>query len=218
MKLTDLFPNYYIENKEFECKGRLNRNDTLSWLKTVDGFSNCSGGTLFLGIEDKTFNLIGYDQKEADSEKLFFHNEISNHMNIAPTYIVELVPYEINNSTRFILKIKILEANKKPLMVRYNGMPMIFVRRDGFTNPATEEEIRMMILTSDHPSFDEGLTDIDFNIKDFSKLSLFYKERTGKELTMKDLESIKNNIVNGKISNGLYLFSDHNDGQKNTNV
>ena len=209
MKLIDLFPDYYIENKEFDCKARLNREDALSWLKTVNGFVNAEGGVLFLGVEDKTFTLIGFSQKEADSEKLFFYNEIKNHMSIVPDYVVESIPYHINNSVRFILKITIIEASKKPHIVRFNNMPMIYIRRDGFTSPASEEEIRNMVLTSDRPSFDESMTDVDFDINEYSKYASFYKERTDLDLKMKDLEAVKNSIKNGKISNGLYLFNDN---------
>ena len=218
MTLTDLFPNYYIEDNKFDCKARLNRTNTLSWLKTVNGFANAQGGFLYLGVEDKTLKLIGFDQKEADKEKLFFHNEISNHMSIVPSFNIEAVPYDINSSIRFILKIHIYEAAKKPIILRYDGMPMIFIRRNGFTNPATEEEIRMMVLTSDHPSFDSSSTDIDFDINNFSKYALFYKERTNKELRTKDLESIKDCIISGKVSNGLMLFSDNYNGNKSNVV
>ena len=214
MKLIDLFPNYYIENKEFDCKVRLNRNETISWLKTVNGFANAEGGVLFLGVEDKTFTLIGFNQKEADNEKLFFYNEIKNHMGIVPDYVIDSVPYKVNNSIRFIIKITIIEASKKPLIVRFNGMPMIYLRRDGFTNPASEEEIRNMVLSSSHPSFDEGTTNIDFDINNYSKYASFYKERKGIDLRMKDIESVRDSIKDGKISNGLYLFSNNYNGDR----
>ena len=213
MILQDLLPNYFLENEDFECKRILNRENTLSWLKTVDGFANAKGGQLLLGVEDKTFKLIGYNQGDADKEKLFFHNEIANHMTIGPEYSIETIKYEINGAARFLIKIQILEARKKPLLVKYDGMPMVFMRRDGFTNPATEEEIRMMVLTSDYPSFDSSKTDIDYISTDFSKLFSFYKERTDKDLKTKELESI-GFIVDGKITNGAYLFSDHYTGDR----
>ena len=213
MKLTDIMPNVYLENKEYECKGRLNKEESISWLKTVDGFANSNGGVFFLGVEDKTFKLIGYDQKDADKEKLLLHNEISNHFAILPSYVIEAIPYEINESFRLILKVTINEANKKPLIVKYQGLPMVFMRRDGFTNPATEEEIRTMVLTSDTPSFDKELTNIDFNFNDYTKYVSFYRERTNKDLTVKELEAIKF-IVNGKLSNGAYLFSDSYQGNR----
>ncbi|MCR5694536.1 MAG: putative DNA binding domain-containing protein [Clostridia bacterium] len=213
MTLTDIFSDLYVENKEFECKGRLNRENTVSWLKTIGGFANSQGGCIFLGVEDKTLKLIGFDRKDLDKEKLFFHNEVKNHMAVLPSYYMDVIPYEINNSIRYIIKITVQKADKKPLIVKYDGFPFIFVRRDGFTNSATEEEIRAMVLTSKRPSFDEGLTDIDFDLKDFSKYASFYKARTGKELTVKQLESI-DFFIDGKLTNGAYLFNDNYAGNR----
>ena len=213
MTLNELLPNYFVENKEFDCKARLNRENTISWLKTVDGFANAKGGQLLLGVEDKTFKLIGFDQADADKEKLFFHNELANHMAILPDYSIEPIRYEINGSIRCIFVIHIFESRVKPLAVKYEGMPMIFMRRDGFTNPASEEEIRMMVLTSGRPSFDRAKTDIDFDLGDFTKLGSFFAERTNRELKIKELESI-DFVVDGKLTNGAYLFHDRYPGDK----
>ena len=213
MELNQLFPNYFVENEEFECKARLNREDSFSWMKTVDGFVNAKGGVFFLGVEDKSLKVIGYTQQEADSEKMFFHNEIHNHMNILPSYITELVPYEVHQTTRFILKITIFETLEKPLIMKYNGMPMVFVRRDGFTNAATEEELRTMVLNSPRKAFDEAISDVDFQLDNFTRYASFYRERTGKEVRIKELEAIKF-FVNGKLSNGALLFQDGYRGER----
>lgn len=217
MNLNDLYPNLYVENQDFDCKARLNRDDSLSWMKTVAGFANAHGGTLFLGVEDKTFKLIGFEQKELDREKLYFHNELATHMAILPSYSIQALPYRVHDAQRFLLKIKIDESSKKPLTVKYNGYPLIFLRRDGFTNPATEEEIRMMVLTSGRPAFDESLTDIDFSMDDFQDYAEFYQERTIKKLKSKELESISF-FKNGKLTQGAYLFHDHYEGNKTTIV
>ena len=211
MVLNDLFPEAYIENTELECKAMLNREKTLSWLKTVNGFANGKGGTLYLGVEDKTLKLIGFDKASADKEKLFFHNELSLHMAILPTYEIEQIAYQVKGKARFILRVHVFEASKKPLILRYEGMPMIFLRRDGFTNPASEEEIRMMVLSSARPSFDSSLTDIDYDPNDFKAYSDFFKERTGREIRLKDLESI-GFVEKGKLTNGANLFRDSYDG------
>ena len=70
--------------------------------------------------EDKTLKLIGYDQKNIYSEKIYFHNELSNHFSIMPSYFIETIPYKINNSIRYIIKITINESSKKPLILRLN--------------------------------------------------------------------------------------------------
>jgi len=40
-------------------------------MKTINGFTNNKGGVLLIGVEDKTFNLIGFDSGELDKEKIF---------------------------------------------------------------------------------------------------------------------------------------------------
>lgn len=213
MILTDIFPKLYVENKEFDCKIKLNRKETISWLKTVNGFANGEGGTIFLGVEDKTMTLIGFEQENIDQEKLFFHNEVKNHMSIIPMYSIDTVPYEINNTIRFIIKINIQKSINKPLILKYNGFPMVFVRRDGFTNPATEEELRLMVLNSNYVAFDKSLTNLDFYFSDYKKLASFYKERTNNDLRIKELEAI-GFFIDGKITNGAYLFNDFYDGMR----
>ena len=48
MVLSDIYPNFIVENKEIECKARLDRENYLGWLKKVAGFADGNGGTFFL--------------------------------------------------------------------------------------------------------------------------------------------------------------------------
>lgn len=41
-------------------------------LKPYSVFANTKGGTFYLGVEDKTYKLIGYELKEIEGEKLYF--------------------------------------------------------------------------------------------------------------------------------------------------
>ena len=59
MYLEELTGRIQLENHEMECKARLDRENVQGWLKTVCGFSNAEGGTLFIGVEDKSNKLIG---------------------------------------------------------------------------------------------------------------------------------------------------------------
>ena len=62
-----------LESANMECKARLNREDIEGWLKTIAGFSNAQGGSLFIGVEDKSNKLIGFSRKDADNERIFFN-------------------------------------------------------------------------------------------------------------------------------------------------
>ena len=80
MYLEELTGNITLENVEVECKARLDRSNPQSWIKTVGGFSNATGGTFYIGTEDKTFKLIGFTRKDADNERNYFNNQINEHV------------------------------------------------------------------------------------------------------------------------------------------
>lgn len=61
MYLEELIENVELESDKFECKSRLNRDDVVGWLKSIAGFANASGGDFYIGVEDKTNKLIGFD-------------------------------------------------------------------------------------------------------------------------------------------------------------
>ncbi len=64
MYLEELADNIHLENEKYEAKALLNRGDIVSWLKSIAGFANASGGEFFIGVEDKTNILIGLGQKK----------------------------------------------------------------------------------------------------------------------------------------------------------
>ena len=72
MFLEEIVSDALTENSEIECKSKLDRNNVVGWLKTFAGFANADGGTLYVGVEDKTNKLIGFDRSAADSERNYF--------------------------------------------------------------------------------------------------------------------------------------------------
>ena len=84
MFLEEITGEVRLEDKEYECKAILNRDDVIGWLKTVAGFANASGGDFYIGVEDKTNKLIGFDRKSADSERSYFNNQVNEHLNPHP--------------------------------------------------------------------------------------------------------------------------------------
>ena len=79
MRLEELLEADLIEGREMECKQVLNREDSIGWLKTVAGFANAVGGLFFIGVEDKTNKLIGFDRASADAERNYF-NKIATYI------------------------------------------------------------------------------------------------------------------------------------------
>lgn len=58
MFLSDIVKDFIGEDIKNECKIKLDRENVLGWLKTIDGFANSEGGTFYLGVRDKRMNLL----------------------------------------------------------------------------------------------------------------------------------------------------------------
>ena len=208
MHLSDIVPNFTSENEQFECKLKLNDDKPINWLKTVTGYANSKGGIIFVGVRPEDYVLNGFDQNELDKQKILFYQNIKNHVPVEINLKIDTIPYIINNRNLNILKITIFESHMKPVVLMMNNMPLIYVRKDGFTSPATIEEIRRMTLTSKEVNFDNQKTDIVFDIDNFKKLDAFFYERTNEHLNAKHLAAFGFYDNDLYLKKGAYLFQD----------
>ena len=176
MYLEELTGSITLENLDVECKARLDRNNPQSWIKTVGGFSNAAGGTFYIGAEDKTFKLIGFTRKDADNERNYFNNQINEHVSPRPQYTISFLRYEVNQKELFILRIDVAESPYKPVIVKYDGVPSIYMRRQGFTNGATYEEIVEMSRSSKAVQYDVLPTDVDYRPEEFQNGALLFRD------------------------------------------
>ena len=217
MFLEEIINSVVLENDTIEYKGQLNQEDVVSWLKTIAGFANAKGGTLFLGVEDKTHKLIGYERKKADTERNYFNNQVNEHLTPRPPIDISFIRYTVNSQERFVIQVTVKESNLKPVILKYNGVPSIYMRRSGFTNGATLEEIIEMGIKSQNYQYDTLFTDIPYSRDNFTKLFQFYsKHNNDKVYSDKALKSIGFFNEHSLLANGALLFSDdyHNDKTK----
>lgn len=215
MYLEEIVENVELESDKCECKSRLNREDVVGWLKSIAGFSNASGGDFYIGVEDKTNKLIGFKRKEADNERNYFNNQVNEHLSPRPQMKVSFVRYEANGNERFIIHVYIPESVVKPVILKYKNIPSIFMRRDGFTNGATYEEIIEMSVKSRNTQFDLLLSDKKYEAENYKTLQEFYAlHNNGKELSEKALMSMGFYNENGLLVNGAVLFGDDYQGKK----
>jgi predicted HTH transcriptional regulator len=177
MYLEEIIDDILIENDKLECKSVLNRDDVVGWLKSIAGFANASGGDFYIGVEDKSNKLIGFDRKAADIERNYFNNQVNEHLTPRPQMKIAFIRYEIKNQERFIIRVSIPESSVKPVILKYKNIPSIFMRRDGFTNGATYEEIIEMSVKSKNTQYDMLLSDVKYNPEKISVLRAFYSER-----------------------------------------
>jgi len=209
MFLEELVPGTEIETFHIERKAVLNRDDVQGWLKTIAGFSNAEGGVFFIGVEDASNKLIGFSRKAADNERNFFNNRVNEHIFPRPDMRIGFIRYKNKGKELFVIRVDIFESPVKPVILKFKNIPSIYMRRDGFTNGATYEEIIQMSIQSRKMQFDITDSDEDYERKNFKKLFLFYAERNnGEELTDKALLSIGFFTKNKKLKNGALLFSD----------
>ena len=215
MFLEEIIGDIRLESNLFECKARLNREDIIGWLKTIAGFANASGGEFYIGVEDKTNKLIGFDRIDADNERNFFNNQVNEHLTPRPQMKLSFVRYGINDSERFVIRVQVSESVVKPVILKYKNVPSIFMRRDGFTNGATYEEIIEMSIRSKGTQYDILTSDVPYDPNDFRILHEFYAgHNDGKQLTDKALRSMGFYDEHGFLCNGALLFSDRYDDGK----
>lgn len=203
-----------LENAEQECKARLNRKDIVGWMKTIAGFANADGGKMFIGVEDKTNKLIGFDRIEADAERNYLNNQINEHLYPSPDVTIRFLPYSIHGSQRYVLELTVPSSGIKPVIFKINGVPAIYMRRKGFTNAATYEEIRRMSLESTHLQYDMLASKIVYRPEEFKELEIFCQEHNGKPLTEKFLREIGFVGSDGMLKKGAILFRDDYNGEK----
>lgn len=215
MYLEQLVAISAIEDMNMECKAKLSRNDVVGWLKTIAGFSNAEGGSFFIGVEDKTNKLIGFSRKDADNERNFLNNQINEHLFPRPALRISFIRYEKNGRELYLIRVDVTESLIKPVIVKFNHIPSIYMRRDGFTNGATYEEIIQMSIKSSNTQFDILESEEIYVREEFSKLFAFHQEHNGgAKLTDKALMSLGFFTPDHKLKNGALLFRDGYDQSK----
>ena len=123
-----------------------------------------------------------------------------------PQMKISFIRYEIKNDERFIIRVTIPESVVKPIILKYKNIPSIFMRRDGFTNGATYEEIIEMSIQSKNIQYDILTSDTIYDPAQFTTLRSFYKNHNdGHELKEKFLNSIGFYNEERFLSNGAVL-------------
>jgi predicted HTH transcriptional regulator len=159
--------------------------------------------------------LIGFDRVGADNERNYFNNQVNEHLVPRPQMTISFLRYEINGQERFIIRVQVPESVIKPVILKYKNIPSIFMRRDGFTNGATYEEIIEMSIKSKNTQYDILTSDIKYDASKFTVLQDFYAAHNdGRALTEKAMRSMGFYNEEGLLANGALLFSDDYQGQK----
>ena len=159
------------------------------FFKDIVAFANSNGGSIYIGVNEKSHEIVPIDEKETKDITLMNHRKIKEHVEPPIRYMISPIKVE-NNPSRYILSIDVKKTEYPPISLKFNGIASIFVRHFGLTSLATNEEIRNMVLNSEQISYDVPFTEIEFKEEDFKTLyETFFKENN-RVLARKDLVSI----------------------------
>jgi predicted HTH transcriptional regulator len=172
------------EGKSLEFKRDLSSPDGV--LRSLVAFANTAGGTLLIGVEDKTRHVRGVKEPLAMEERLA--NLISD--NIAPRLIpeLEILPWR---RRAHVLAVQVYPSPVRPHYLKGAGLENGVFVRVGSTNrraePEMVEELRRFVRGE---SFDERpLPELDSEALDFRAASeLFAPVR---RLKRSDLETLR---------------------------
>lgn len=80
------------------------------------------GGDFYIGVEDKTNKLIGFDRRSADNERNYFNNQVNEHLTPRPQMKIYFIRYEIKGNESFVIKVSIQESSVKPVILKYKNI------------------------------------------------------------------------------------------------
>lgn len=217
MLFEELVPSQNLEDYEIEFKGMISEGpskdgkgrEEIGWLKEVAAFANTFGGVIYIGVDNKTHEVISLSHNDADKIALMIQRLIQIHIEPPIRYRLEKIEVPSTCPTRYVLALHVEKSKYPPVSLHMNGLSTIFVRHFGKTSAASGEEIRNLVMSSDYVAYDIMETDEIFHKEDFQTLYSFYKEQNdGKELTEKDLLNIGFFNLEGRLKKGSLLFRD----------
>ena len=206
MKLYELFPTEEFEDLNLECKTVLNKEEDKKekWAKSLSAFSNSGEGHIFVGVDDD-LNIFGLTRKEIDSTKNLVLLTIDRH--IFPHIKVFFNTIDLKND-KFLLDIFVPSSSEIVCLRMGDYNEKVFIRENGSSVPANVSQI--LALGKRKFGSDVRIMDKSFEKKNYSKfLSLAKKYRKdGLEPTKEDLISLDVLANDGRVKEGLYMFSD----------
>ena len=185
----------------YDFKLMLEEKKPKSWLKSVSAFANGSGGALFFGI-DNDGNVKGLDDVQYICETV--SSKIRDYMDPLPE--VEMIPQEIDGL--HILQLKVNSGHYTPYYYVGDGQRVAFVRIGDESIPATDEDMKRLVLNGTNRSYDSLKSHTLAEKSTFVILANAFEERIGQEFQKKYLKSFGLLTEDGWLTNAGELFSD----------
>ena len=159
------------EATECDFKVELERNKTISWLKSVSAFANGIGGTLFFGV-DNDGRIIGLDNVQSDAE--FISNRIKERITPMPDFV--LTPHNDNGMN--ILTLIVKSGRNAPYYYVADGRKTAYVRIGNESVPAPDHILNELILKGSNRTYDSIPTEHRKDKYSFTLLEATYRQKT----------------------------------------
>ena len=206
MKIRELYPDVITENLDYEYKASLNPDNPIKWAKTIIGYANDKGGTIFVGVSNDG-EAFGLNLDEIDKTKLLVSRINDRHIfpHVKVSYMLRSVDAEAEH---FVLAIHVTPAES---VIRYKEgdyNEKVFVKGDGNATPATPEEI--ISLSKRKYGVDNETSETIYEEEKWSQYIELCKEyrRDGKTPTVKELQNEEIVSKDGYAKSGFVMFSD----------
>jgi ATP-dependent DNA helicase RecG len=171
------------EGKSLEFKRDLSSPDGA--LRSIVAFANTAGGTLIIGVEDKTRHVRGVKDPLAMEERLA--NLISD--SIAPRLVpeLEILPWRRTH----VVAVQVYPGSTRPYCLKAAGSEAgVFIRVGSTNRRADPEMIEELRRFARGESFDEQpMPDLDSEVLDFRAASESFAPL--RRLTRSDMETLK---------------------------
>lgn len=181
MDITTLLQSQ--EGKSLEFKQDLSSHEGV--LRTLVAFANTAGGTLVIGVEDKTKKIIGVEEPLGMEERLA--NIISD--GISPRLVpnIEVSPWR----KTYLILIEVYPSNNRPNYLKSKGLEKGTYIRIGSTNRLADSVmIKELQRITRSESYDEQpMSELNAEAIDFRVASALFSEF--RKLKKSDLETLR---------------------------
>ncbi len=209
MKIKEIYPDVIAENLSYEYKAVLNPDNPVKWAKTIVGFANDKGGTLFVGVSNNG-DAFGINLEEIDKTKLLISR--INDRNIFPHVKITYMMRSVDDSAElFVLAVKVFPSES---VVRYREgdyNETVYIKGDGNATPATPEDI--IALSKRKYGVDNETTEIKYQEDNWTQYIHLCKQYRFDQSapSVKELQNEEIISSDGYVKSGFIMFSDNYD-------
>lgn len=194
--------NLISECTAYDFKVMLEEKKPKSWLKSISAFANGLGGSLFFGV-DNAGVVKGLTDMQYVCETI--SSKIRDYMDPLPE--VEMIPLTVDDL--YVLQVKVTSGNYTPYYYVGDGQRVAFVRVGDESVPATDEDMKRLVLKGTNRSYDSLKSQTPIEKGTFVILANTFEERIGQEFQKKFLKSFGLLTDDGWLTNAGELFSDN---------